>query len=165
MSYASHFTSADATLAHLTSVVAACPPMLASQYAGFAAVSSVTVYELAIKEIFQTFAAKKHSVFGTFTERFFHRLNGRITIRDLRDEYLPRFGNRYKLKFETALSKADAEALAAGRGSVKASYGNLLTWRHNFAHGGNPACTFKEVVNAYELGKTVIACLDTTMVR
>lgn len=162
MSYASHFKSTNDILTHLTSVIATCPPLLEGQYAGFAAVSSVTVYELAIKEIFQTFAASKHTAFGTFTEHFFARLNGRIKLDDLRNDYLPRFGGLYRNKFDTVLEESEIGALKRGK-SVKTSYSNLLTWRHSFAHSNNSTCTFSEVVEAYELGKRVIDCLHTAL--
>lgn len=167
MAYTAHFVAADGIVAHLNTFVPGLAPALRSQYAGFAAVSALTVYELAVKEIFIEFATKKHNVFGHFTSEHFDRINGRIGLKSLKDEHLPRFGDKYVKKFSKLLEAEEKIGLAAAQGSIKSSYGNLVTWRHGFAHGGVlPAnATFAEVTRSYELGKRVIACLATAMNR
>jgi hypothetical protein len=56
-----------------------------SKYAGFLSASTVTVCELAIKDIFVEFAEKKNPVFGTFVEKYFNQINGRIRIDDVKE--------------------------------------------------------------------------------
>ena len=77
--------STDALIANLTPYLSTITDaaVLAS-YAGFLSVSSVTVFELAIKDIFENFATKKNIVFGHFVEKHLSRLNGRIKLDDLR---------------------------------------------------------------------------------
>jgi len=61
VAYAAHFAIADNVITNLATVVAATPdPILVGQYTGFAAVSAVTVYELAIKEVFFDFAQRQN---------------------------------------------------------------------------------------------------------
>jgi hypothetical protein len=82
MPYADHFKLADDLISHLTPVVRGITdPFLASRYAGFVAVTAVTVYELAVKEILCTFGESKHSVLGNFTRSYFDRINGRNTYK------------------------------------------------------------------------------------
>ena len=53
MAYGDHFKLADDLIRHLTPGVAGiADPFLASRYSGFVAVAAVTVYELAVKEIY-----------------------------------------------------------------------------------------------------------------
>ena len=168
MAYGVHFVTADNVITNLATVVAAtADPILVGQYTGFAAVSAVTVYELAIKEIFIEFSAKKHKVFGYFTERHFERINGRITLHNLKKEHVPKFGERYQKRFEAALDKDELIELRASSISIKANYGNLIAWRHEFAHQGQipTNATFAEVQRAYEYGKRVIDCLARCMSR
>ncbi len=81
MAYANHFRHADDVIAHLNTVVPTITdPLLVAKYSGFAAVAAVTVYELAIKEIFCEFGRRKHKILGNFTESYFDRINGRITL-------------------------------------------------------------------------------------
>lgn len=95
MSYTAHFATADNVITNLAGVVAAtADPIVVGQYTGFAAVSAVTVYELAIKEIFVDFAHSKHKVLGQFAESYFERINGRIGLQVLKKDYVPRFGER-----------------------------------------------------------------------
>lgn len=84
MAYVDHFRLADDLLAHLRTVVSGIQdPFLASRYTGFFAIAGVTVYELAIKEIFCEFGARKHKVLGHFTRTYFERVNGRIRYKSL----------------------------------------------------------------------------------
>lgn len=167
MSYASHYTAADAIVVHLNSFVPTLPPQLQLQYAGFAAISSVTVYELALKQIFADFSARKHSVFGHFVTQHFDRINGRISLKSLRNEHIPLFGEKYLKRFNSLLDVEETRLLRQQGYSVKSSYGNLVTWRHGFAHGGQLPnnATFLEVTRSYELGKVVIDCLAKALVR
>ena len=70
MAYTDHFQLADDVISHLNTVIGGISdPFIASRYVGFVAVASVTVYELAIKEIFIDFGERKHKVLGEFTRR------------------------------------------------------------------------------------------------
>ena len=168
MAYADHFQHADDVITHLNVIVPAISDrLLAAKYAGFVAVSAVTVYELAIKEIFCEFARKKHKVFGKFTESYFERINGRVSLRNIKDEYCPRFGDVYADRFKTHLEKAAHIHLIQHRRDVRSAYANLIIWRNDFAHEGRaPAtATYTEVTQSYEDGKVVIQALASSMVR
>ncbi len=168
MPYATHFATADNVITNLAAVVAAtADPILVGQYTGFAAVSAVTVYELAIKEIFFDFAHRKHKVLGQFTESYFDHINGRIGLRTLKKDYVPRFGDQYAKRFEKRLDDDDLSELRISGISIKSSYGNLIAWRHEFAHVGQipTNATFAEVQHSYQYGKRVIDCLARCMVR
>ncbi len=168
MSYDQHFRLVDDYLAHLDQVLqGTTDSFVRSRYTGMLAVGATTVYELAIKTIFIEFAQKKHKVFGSFVERHFARLNGRIMLKDLSEEHLKRFGGQYGDKFKKKLEDVEQAKLRASAGSVKASYGNIITWRNEFAHEGRVPSnvTYEEAKNAYELGKEVIRCLADAMKR
>ena len=96
MPYSNRFISTDNLITHLSSVVSTITDAaVLANYAGFLSVSAVTVYELAIRDIFCDFASKKHTVFGSFVENHFRRINGRIKIKSLRDEHVKQFGEKY----------------------------------------------------------------------
>jgi hypothetical protein len=48
-----------------------------------------------------------------------------------------------------------------------ASYGNIITWRNQFAHEGiiPTTATYDEVKKAYHIGKNIIDCLAVAMKR
>lgn len=168
MPYVANFQHADDIVSHLNGVVPGlADPLLSAKYVGFVAVASVTVYEVAIKEIFIAFAKDKHKVLGAFTESYFNRINGRIGLDVVKKEYVNRFGKKYLVRFEKRLeAAARARLLSHGR-DIKNSYNNLITWRNDFAHAGriHATSTYAEVVQAYEDGKIVIHCLSEAMVR
>jgi len=166
--YTDHFKLADEVIMHLDSVlVGVNDPFIASRYTGFVAVSSVTVLEMAVKTILCDFAAAKHKVLGVFCGKHFERINGRIGLDTIRNDYLPRFGTKYQLRFEKALESVEKQQLRSTGTSIKASYGNLLTWRNEFAHGAKVPqnATYAEVKRAFEGGKLVMKCLDQSMRR
>ncbi len=168
MPYLDHFRHADDIIRHLNTIVPTLTdPLLVVKYTGFVAVAAVTVYELAIKEIFCEFGRRKHKVLGAFTESHFERINGRIALDNIRKEYCSRFGSGYVEKFKKRLDDAAKSHLIANRRDLKSAYANLIVWRNDFAHAGNVpgTATYAEVVQSYEDGKLVIHALATSMVR
>ena len=168
MPYWDHFQHADEVVQHRNGVVpgiGGSDPLLAAKYAGFIAVAGVTVYELAIREIFTEFARKKHKVFGCFVDEYFGRINGRIRLEVVRKEYIAKFGNVYQERFQKKIEKKSQERLMATRRDIRAAYGNLIVWRNQFAHKGQMNSTYSEAVQAYEDGKNVVHCLADCMKR
>lgn len=168
MSYINHFKHADDVINHLNSVVPILPdPLLQAKYVGFVAIAAVTVYELAIKEIFIEFSSKKHNVFGTFAESYFERINGKIRVKIIKNDYIKRFGERYRKRFKKNLETKSKEYLQKNKRDIESSYGNLITWRNDFAHEGKikTTATYSEVVQSYKDGKEIIHCLAQTMTR
>jgi hypothetical protein len=163
-----HFQLADLYVQHLRANVAvALDPFIASRHVGFVAVSAVTVYELALKDIFIEFGQKKHKVLGAFTEARFRRINGRIAYRSICDDYTILFGSKYATRFKKRIAKVDRTSLRDRGVSVISAYGNIIVWRNEFAHEGQiPAnVTLDEVMRGYEDGKEVIRCLASCMTR
>lgn len=168
MSYSNNFTHADDVVTHLNSVVPLLTdPLLQAKYVGFVAIVATTVYELAVKEIFISFGTKKHKVFGAYTESHFRRINGRIKIKAIKDDYIIRFGKKYQKRFEANLKKRSKDFLLHHRRDIMSSYSNIITWRNEFAHAGSirTNATYAEATRAYEDGKEIIHCLAETMTR
>lgn len=168
MTYAIHFRHADDIISHLNSTVPNIQdPLVRIKYVGFVSVAAITVYELAVKDIFIKFARNKHKVLGSFTENYFDRINGRIKIKVMQDDYIKKFGDKYNERFKRKLDEAARTYLLANRRDIKNSYANLITWRNDFAHEGklNSNTTYNEVVQAYQDGKEVIHCLAAAMTR
>ncbi len=166
MAYSSHFRLADNMISHLDTVIGSISDaFISSRYVGFVSVAAVTVYELAIKEILCDFGAKKHKVLGTFTQAYFERINGRIKIKVVRDDYISKFGKKYVMRFTKKIEDAERQFLKDHRISVKSSYNNIIMWRNQFAHEGviPSVPTYSEVTRAYGYGKEVIKCLEETM--
>lgn len=166
MAYDRHFALADDMIDHLNTVITnITDPFIASRYVGFVAVAAVTVYELAIKDIFIEFGTQKHPILGTFTRSYFDRINGRIKIQIIRDEYVKKFGDKYVTRFRKKLDQAETRSLRSSGISIKESYGNIILWRNNFAHEGQipTTVTYSEVTQSYIAGKQVIKCLAETM--
>ena len=168
MIYSDHFKLTDDLILHLDSVLAAVSdPFIESRYTGFLAVSGVTVLELAIKSIFCDFADAKHPVLGNFCCQYFDRINGRIGLKTIKDDYLAKFGSKYQKRFDGRIEKLERQHLSTVGASIKASYGNLITWRNAFAHEGTVStnASYTEVKRAYECGKEVMHCLAGCMRR
>ncbi|MCF6210719.1 MAG: hypothetical protein L3K24_08645 [Gammaproteobacteria bacterium] len=168
MTYTDHFLHADDVIAHLNSIVPSITdPLLLPKYVGFVSVAAVTVYELAMKDIFIDFARKKHKVLGNFTEAYFDRINGRIKLKIIKEDYIGKFGRKYQIKFQKNIEKKSKEYLQINHRDIRSSYANLITWRNEFAHEGiiNSTTTYDEVIKAYEDGKEVIHCLAESMTR
>lgn len=166
MAYSDRFVSTDDLVNHLQPVVTAlADESLKSKYAGFLAVNAVTVYELAIKDIFKEFANKKNSVFGFFAEKYFAQINGRIVLKDLKGQHIKSFGDKYLEKFEKKLKTREKAVLTTLRKDVRSCYSNLIICRHKYVHAGTLTLSFNEVVENYGIGKEVIHSLYEAMQR
>lgn len=168
MMYTDRFILADDYIAHLDGMMAGiADPFIQSRYLGFVAISAVTVYELAIKDIFYRFSEEKHSVLANMTRAKFEQINGRIKISSLVAEHIKPFGERYEKRFKKKLEDREKESLRAGNGSIKAAYGNIISWRHVFVHSGEAptTTTYSEVKKAYQIGTGVLHTLNETMRR
>ena len=166
MAYLNRFVSTDDLVMHLQPFVTLIPDEgLKSKYAGFLAVNAVTVYELAIKDIFKEFSNKKNPVFGFFIEKYFYQINGRIVLKDLKNQHIKSFGDKYLEKFEKKLSIREKIILTTLGKDVRSSYSNLIICRHKYVHAGAPTLTFTEVIDNYNVGKEVIHSLYEAMQR
>jgi hypothetical protein len=167
MPYTDKFVPTDNLITQLSPIIAAVTdPGVKVSYAGFLSVSAITVYELAIKDVFIDFSVKKNGVFGFFIEKHFAKLNGRILFGELRGTHIKQFGDRYLKKFDKEFDKKERAWLTRTPPvSLKAQYNNLILCRHQFVHGGTPTLTINEVIDAYNQGKEVIHCLNSIMKR
>lgn len=130
-----------------------------SRYVGFVAVSAITIYEVNVKQLLQSFGARMHPMLGNFASITFKKLNARIGRDDI-EKYLGHYGEDYVAGFREVVNAKERER--EQEGSVKGSYKNLLTWRHQFVHAGTlpNQATFDESLRAYELGKEVVNALS-----
>ncbi len=168
MGYQQHYRLADDMIQHLNTVINGInDPFISSRYVGFVTVAAVTVFELALKDIFIEFAVNKNRVFGTFTEGHFDKINGRIRNENIKNDYIKKFGIKYLDRYNKKLEQLETETLRLERVSIKTSYQNLITWRNEFAHAGQipTNVTYFEAVQAYERGKKLIKCVADTMNR
>lgn len=166
MAYTDRFISTDNLITNLRPYLATVTDAaVLSSFSGFLSVSAVTVYELAIKDIFNEFASKKNKVFGHYMQMHLDRINGHIQIDDLRNKQVKLFGVKYDTKFCKSIAQKEETTLAARRISIKSSYKNLITCRHDFVHKGSPTLTINEIIDSYNYGKEIIHCLNNSMKR
>ena len=166
MPYTARFIATDNLLIHLSTMIGTISdPAIQADYAGFLSVSGVTVFELAIKDIFIEFALKKNKVFGTFIDSHFEKINGRIKLDDLKKSHIKQFGEKYLKKFNKKLQEEEKRFFSTSSISIISDYGNLITCRHDYVHKGSPTLTIGEVIRSYQNGKEVIHCLNFAMKR
>lgn len=166
MAYQDRFIATDNLITHLSPIVVGITDTsIQSNYAGFLSVSAVTVYELAIKDIFTEFATKKNIVFGEFIEKKFASINGRIKLDDLKGQHIEPFGTKYLNKFEKKLVQRERVVFKSIRKNVRSDYSNLIICRHKYVHAGNPTLSFQEVLDNYQTGKEIIHSLYEAMQR
>lgn len=166
MAYSDHFKLTDDLITHINSFInSVSDPFIVSRYIGFISVASVTVYELAIKEIFIEFGQKKHRVLGNFSQAYFERINGKIKIKSIKEDYIKKYGDKYVNRFSKKTQKAENYALRNMGVSIISAYNNIIEWRNQFAHEGTSpsTVTFQEIVASYNYGKEIIKCLYEAM--
>lgn len=166
MSYGNKFFIADDTIKHLDVIVYnTSDSFLKTRYVGLLAVAAVCSYELTLKDTFIEFAEKKNKVLGNFSAEYFSRINGRIKTSIIKDEYLPKFGEKYLKRFKKKREKQEIITLRDTGKSITTSYNNIIEWRNQFAHQGTlpQYVTYEDAKSAYEAGKEILRILNETM--
>ena len=108
MTYLDKFRIVDDYLVHLDQMMGTIgDPFIQGRYLGFVLISAVTGYELAIKDILYEFSDKKHKVLGSVARGRFERLNGQIKYRNLADDHIKLFGQKYSDNFKKLVSEKD----------------------------------------------------------
>lgn len=167
MSYQKRFNSVDLLIVQLVPLSSqpGVDPLVLSSMAGIVAVEAVTAYELAIKDIFEDFSNRKHKVFGCFVKTTYSRLNGRITYREIKDNMVKSYGEKYLKRFVSKKNLKTQTVFATDHVDLVQTYDSLILGRHTFVHSGNLTMTLAEAIRNYKIGKQLIIALDETMRR
>lgn len=167
MNYQNRFNPVDLLIAQLLPLASqpGVDPLVLSSMAGIVAVEAVTAYELAIKDIFEDFAKQKNKVFSCFVKSTYNRLNGRITYREIKDNMVKSYGDKYLRRFVSKKELKTRLVLTTERVDLVQTYDSLVLGRHTFVHTGNLTMTLAEAIRYYTIGKQLIAILDETMKR
>ena len=131
--------------------------------AGLLCTAYVAALECSVKAVFTSFARSKHRLLSNMTGYHFRRINGQIGWDIIAERYTAQFGEAYKKRFKEFLNEEEGKSLRDSKISIKETYGNLLQWRHAFAHEGDRLTTLEEVSKAFPTAKIVIFTLDKSM--
>ncbi|MBX7534456.1 hypothetical protein K3175_02150 [Qipengyuania sp. GH1] len=126
-----------------------------SDLAGLLTVTSCATYENCVKLILQDYAGRQSNLFRVYAENQYDKINSRIDIRDLH-KYCKTFHPNISRIFKDKLEKSKRFYLERANSDITESYGQLLKWRHSFAHSGARITTVEEVLRHHQLGKRVI---------
>lgn len=160
MSYIKHYKLVDDVTEHFDEVTQKIDAFIESRYVGFFAVASISVIELAYREIIVGFATNAHPTFGTFFSDHYKHMNARVRFEHINKD-LKRLGGSYHARFSKLLERINTYEIRHNSFSVKDSYSSLVTCRHDFAHEGviPENIGYADVKNGYKAGKIVLACL------
>lgn len=127
--------------------------------AGLLVVAIAASYESCVKETMVNYAARHHVQFEIFAQNNFEKLNSRINLSDLH-RYAKSFDNSIHQKFgELIVERRRRLNTKIGKDFTK-SYGQILSWRHDFAHAGKRNTTVKEALATHRLAKRVMYTFD-----
>ncbi len=160
MPYRKHYQLVDDVTQHFDEVTKTIDAFIESRYVGFFSVASVSVIELAYKDIIVDFAARTHPTFGTFFSAHYERMNARVKLCNINND-LKRLGGPFHEKFLKLLDRVNAYEVRHNSFSVKESYASLIMCRHEFSHEGSipENISYSDVKNGYKAGKIVLSCL------
>lgn len=164
MSYINHYRLVDDVTHHFDEVTQSIDAFIESRYVGFFAVASISVIELAYKEIVIDFATRTHPTFGSFFTSHYERLNARVKLTHINED-LKRLGGPFHTRFSKLLERVQKYEVRHNSFSIKDSYSSLISCRHDFAHEGiiPENIGYADVKNGYRAGKIVLACLDKSL--
>jgi hypothetical protein len=126
-----------------------------SDLAGLLVVLICAAYENCIKEILNSYAGRQSALFRIYTQNRYEKINSRIDIQDLQS-YAKTFHPDLGLKFKSKLKETSEYYLRRASVDIKSSYGQILQWRHIFAHTGARVTTVEEVLRHHGLAKRVL---------
>jgi hypothetical protein len=116
-------------------------------------------YETCVKETLVNFASQHHASFGTFAQNQFRRLNSKISMQDL-STYARTFDDSINQSFKDLISKRKAKFMSRIGQDFTVAYGQILSWRHDFAHAGVRNTTVEEALKTHRLARWVLYSFD-----
>jgi RiboL-PSP-HEPN len=170
MSFATHFSPHLTVIDRLTSDVLRNAPVSSpaadefrADLAGLLVTSYFAAYECCVKSIFVNFASSKNKLLASVIGRQFEKISGRIKLQIITDEYARQFGETYRTRLVDRIKLLEDEIMGTERLSAKASFENLIDWRHQFAHAGKRLATLEEVIATEKIARGIIWALDEVM--
>ena len=127
--------------------------------AGLLVVSMAASYESCVKDTLVTYATNHHTAFGNFASNNFARLNSRVAVRDLY-QYARTFDDGIHDRFKQLLDRRRRKIDRLIGKNIETSYGQILSWRHDFAHAGIRNTTIEEAMITHRLAKRVLYTFD-----
>jgi hypothetical protein len=127
--------------------------------AGLLVVSMAASYESCVKETLVTYATGHHVAFGNFATNNYSKLNSRISLSDLYG-YAKTFDSGVHGRFGQLLDRRKKVIDNRLGKSIVASYRQILSWRHDFAHAGIRNTTIEEAMVTHRLAKRVLYVFD-----
>lgn len=127
--------------------------------AGLLVVAIAASYETCVKDTLIRFASRHHDFFGEFVENNYMKLNSRINIKDLHS-YAKTFGCGINNKFKEKLNLRKKKLNDRIGQDIENRYLQILSWRHDFAHGWVRNTTVEEAMITHKLAKRVLYIFD-----
>lgn len=127
--------------------------------AGLLVVAMAATYETCVKEILYEHANRQHIAFGEFALRNYDKLNSRIQVKDLK-KYCETFDPNICLRFKMRLASKKQKLLSRAGKNIETAYEQILSWRHDFAHGGIRQTTIEEATATHRIGKRILYVFD-----
>jgi hypothetical protein len=107
----------------------------------------------------ETHASSHNVAFGNFAVNNYSRLNSRVSIKDLHG-YAKTFDSRVRDRFRTFLDQRKRQIDARLGKNIESAYGQILSWRHDFAHAGIRNTTIEEALATHRFAKRVLYVFD-----
>ena len=127
--------------------------------AGLLVVLMAASYESCVKETIIGYASRHHAQFGTFAQNQYRRLNSRISMNDLYG-YARTFDDTVNEKFKRIINDRKNRLLHRIGKDITVAYGQILSWRHDFAHAGVRNTTVEEALMTHRLAKRILYSFD-----
>lgn len=164
MPYRQHYQLVDDVTGHFDQVTETIDAFILSRYVGFFAVASISVIELAYKDIMIDFANRTHTTFAAFLSSHYDRLNARVKLTHINGD-LKKLGGPFLGRFTALLDEVHSQEVRNNSFSVKDSYASLISCRHDFSHGATVPenISYNDVKNGYKAGKIVLDCLAESL--
>ena len=142
---------------------------LRNEIAGMFAVTIAASYEGIVKETLVEYAGSFHQKYREHIEKDFERLNGRISVSDLKnysrlfglEEWVEHGVRKNSTTFHRILEEKKVVVERRFRIDLMTSYKSIFTWRNAYAHERTTTATFSDVYKAHRVAQYVIRSFVT----
>jgi hypothetical protein len=128
---------------------------LRADLAGLLVVAIAATYENCVKEVLFSYTGRQHATFESYARRRYGKINSKISVQDLKG-YCELLDPSLKTKFQAKLASRKKAIVERTGVNIETMYGQLLEWRHEFAHTGARNTTLEEAARAHLFAKRII---------
>ena len=160
VAYTSCLSACVSDIQTISDVLQTAAPTSHANLVGSLCVMLVGHWEEYARSCLSIFSTSRHPVFASYISKPLDRMNARIKVAQIKEDFINRFGGNYRMRLDRLVARSDALTLAKFKIPSSQAYVNIIEWRHTFVHSRKsfPPVSIDDVRQSFLSGSGILRC-------